>query len=200
MRIERLNNDKIKVTLTTADLINLDIDVKQLAPNSKELHAFLFHIMETIREETGFNPYSGQVVVEATPSREGISIMVSRLGAKSSKISKEQFSKVTSIKAKKKETAKTEIFYFHNFSDMCAAITEVDEKVIEAGKLYSLNNTYCFIIKGESKLKKGINLMSEFSAMKSDNHIQAEYIKEHGKFIAGHKELLYMAANLRRFT
>ncbi len=56
MRIEKLNKDKIKVTLTTAELINLDIDVKRLSPDSKELHTFLFHIMETIREETGFNP------------------------------------------------------------------------------------------------------------------------------------------------
>ena len=56
MRIEKLNKDKIKVTLTTAELINLDIDVKRLSPDSKELHTFLFHIMETIREETGFTP------------------------------------------------------------------------------------------------------------------------------------------------
>ena len=35
--------------------------------------------METIREETGFNPYNGQVVVEATPSQDGISILVKRL-------------------------------------------------------------------------------------------------------------------------
>ena len=60
MRIEKLNKDKIKVTLTTAELINLDIDVKRLSPDSKELHTFLFHIMETIREETGFNPYNGR--------------------------------------------------------------------------------------------------------------------------------------------
>jgi negative regulator of genetic competence, sporulation and motility len=58
VRIEKLNKDKIKVTLTTAELINLDIDVKRLSPDSKELHTFLFHIMETIREETGFNIYS----------------------------------------------------------------------------------------------------------------------------------------------
>ncbi|MGN0107001.1 MAG: adaptor protein MecA, partial [Hominilimicola sp.] len=49
MRIEKLNNDKIKVTLTASDLINLNIDVKQLEPDSQELHTFLFHIMETIR-------------------------------------------------------------------------------------------------------------------------------------------------------
>ena len=86
MRIEKLNNDKVVVTLTTADLTTLDIDIKQLSPNSKELHTFLFHIMETIHKETGFNPYSGQVVVEATPSSEGITILVSRLNTAAKKV------------------------------------------------------------------------------------------------------------------
>ena len=103
MRIEKLNKDKIKVTLTTAELINLDIDVKRLSPDSKELQTFLFHIMETIREETGFNPYNGQVVVEATPSQDGISILVKRLNKGIKKITEEQFKKVVSVKPKKKE-------------------------------------------------------------------------------------------------
>ena len=44
MRIGKANKDKIKVTLTTAELINLDIDVKGFLPDSKELHTFLFHL------------------------------------------------------------------------------------------------------------------------------------------------------------
>lgn len=198
MRIERLNNDKIKVTLTTADLINLDIDVEQLAPNSKELHTFLFHIMETIREETGFNPYNGQVVVEATPSRDGISIMVSRLNSASRKISKDQFNNTKSIKAKKKRIARTEIFYFDNFNDMCAALTEIDNAALAAGSLYSLDNTYCFIIGNEPQFNKSIHIMSEFSVKTSDNSMQAVYISEHWKMIAKHKELLDMAVKLRQ--
>lgn len=119
MRIEKLNKDKIKVTLTTAELINLDIDVKRLSPDSKELHTFLFHIMETIREETGFNPYNGQVVVEATPSQDGISILVKRLNKGIKKITEEQFKKVVSVKPKKKELGTECVFYFETFNDMC---------------------------------------------------------------------------------
>ena len=118
MRIEKLNKDKIKVTLTTAELINLDIDVKRLSPDSKELHTFLFHIMETIREETGFNPYNGQVVVEATPSQDGISILVKRLNKGIKKITEEQFKKVVSVKPKKKEPGTECVFYFETFNDM----------------------------------------------------------------------------------
>ena len=110
MRIERLNNDKIKVTLTTSDLVNLDIDMEQLTPDSRELHTFLFHIMETIREETGFNPYNGQVVVEASPSRDGMSIVVSRLNTNSSRITRQQFKNASGVKAVPKRSEKTDIF------------------------------------------------------------------------------------------
>ncbi|MCC8161563.1 MAG: adaptor protein MecA [Oscillospiraceae bacterium] len=200
MRIEKLNSDKIKVTLTSADLINLNIDVEQLAPDSKELHTFLFHIMETIREETGFNPYSGQIVVEAMPSSDGIIIMVSRLKTTSAQITKERFNKATSVKAKRKTSTRTEIFYFERFEDMCAAITETDEGSLAAGSLYKLNNTYCFTIKNELKHAKCIHTMYEFSAKKSAYPLQTAYIKEHGRLIAKGKDLVNMAEKIRQLT
>ena len=138
MRIEKLNKDKIKVTLTTAELINLDIDVKRLSPDSKELHTFLFHIMETIREETGFNPYNGQVVVEATPSQDGISILVKRLNKGIKKITEEQFKKVVSVKPKKKEPGTECVFYFETFNDMCGAISEMDKSILSKASLFML--------------------------------------------------------------
>ncbi|MCD8180395.1 MAG: adaptor protein MecA [Firmicutes bacterium] len=195
MRIEKLNSDKIKVTLTSADLINLNIDVEQLAPDSKELHTFLFHIMETIREETGFNPYSGQIVVEAMPSRDGIIIIVSRL---KSSPAKERINKSAAVRVKKKTPAGTEIFYFESFDDMCAAITETDECSLAAGSLYKLNNTYCFTIKNEPKHMKCIHTMNEFSAKKSAYPLQTAYIKEHGKLIAKGDELVNMVDKIRR--
>lgn len=200
MRIEKLNNDKIKVTLTTSDLINLDIDVKQLAPDSKELHTFLFHIMETIREETGFNPYNGQVVVEATPSRDGISILVSRLNANSRRITRQQFENASSIRAKTKKSAKAEIFYFNSFDDLCSALKELEYNSLISGSLYQLNNTYCFTINNESCHEKCLSVMAEFSAGKSGYPLQMTYIKEHGHLIAKGIELFEMTEKIKQLT
>ena len=72
--------------------------------------------METIREETGFNPYNGQVVVEATPSQDGISILVKRLNKGIKKITEEQFKKVVSVKPKKKEPG-TELCLMEQLKD-----------------------------------------------------------------------------------
>ena len=200
MRIEKLNNDKIKVTLTTSDLINLNIDVKQLAPDSKELHTFLFHIMETIREETGFNPYSGQVVVEATPSRDGISILVSRLKTNSNRITRQQFNIASSVKAKMKKNAKIKIFYFDSFDDLCSALKEIDAESLLGSELYQLNSTYCFAVNNEEQNRKCLSILSEFSPAQSEYPLQMTYIKEHGNLVAEGAQLLEMAENIKKLT
>ena len=197
MKIEKLNNNKIKVTLTTMDLINLDIDVEQLAPDSKELHTFLFHIMETIREETGFNPYNGQVVVEATPSHEGISILVSKLCCESKKITKERFNNAKGVKAKLKDLSYAKIFYFKNFEDMCMALAQVPESSLSGGSLYKLNDTYCFIIKNDIHSSRCSAIMAEFAAKSSEYPLQVTYIREHGRLIAKGNELVSMSREIR---
>ena len=200
MRIERLNNDKIKVTLTTSDLVNLDIDMEQLTPDSRELHTFLFHIMETIREETGFNPYNGQVVVEASPSRDGMSIVVSRLNTNSKRITRQQFKNASGIKAAPKRSKKTDIFYFETFSDLCLALKELDDSFLASGSLYRLNNTFCFAVSNALSDKRCINLMTEFSVKKSGYPMQITYIKEHGSLIAKGSQLIEMTGKIRQLT
>jgi len=200
MRIEKLDSGKIKVTLTTADLDNLDIDLKHLSPDSQELHTFLFNIMETIKEETGFNPYTGQVVVEATSSDNGMSLLVSKMNVQNNKITKTQFDKATAVKVKLKHPSETEIFYFDNFDDLCFALKEINTKSLMAGNLYKLNNTYCFTIINKSEHSLCINTMSEFSAKKSAYPLQITYIREHGKLIAKGNELVNMVKNIRQLT
>ncbi len=197
MRIEKLNSNKIKVTLTTMDLVNLNIDVEQLAPDSKELHSFLFHIMETIKEETGFNPYNGQVIVEATPSREGISILVSKIACESKKISKEKFNKAKGVTVKLREAYGSRIFYFNSFDDMCMALTEVSAEFLMNSCLYQLNSTYCFINQNDIKNSVCSSVMADFSVKSSDRSLQSTYIKEHGKLIAKGNELVLMSKEIR---
>lgn len=200
MRIEKLNDDNIKVTLTTSDLINLDIDVNTLSPDSKELHTFLFHIMETIREETGFNPYKGQVVVEASPSRDGMSIMIRRMCTSGKKITREQFKKAVGVNAKLKQTAKPRLFYFSSFDDLCAAMLELGEDELLSCRLYKLNSTYCFVVENNDKFSRCLSVMSEFSARQSEHPMQMNYIKEHGCLVAKGSDLVNMTDRIRNLT
>lgn len=201
MRIEKISGDKIKVTLSASDLINFDIDINELTPDSEELHSFLFHIMETIRIETGFNPYSGQVVVEATPSREGISIVVSKLKTNAGKMmTRSDLKRNVAVRAKKKISGGEKIFYFDDFDDLCDALCLLTDEELTFGALYKLSDTFCFIVNNSSRFKRCVSLMTEFSAQQSKYPMQLMYIKEHGKIVAEGETLISMAKKLRQLT
>jgi adapter protein MecA 1/2 len=193
MRIEKLADNRIKVTLTTADLMHLDINIDQLTPNSKELHTFLFHLMETIREETDFNPYSGQVVVEATPSSDGISILISKMQMNEKGLTREQFRKISSIKPKIKQNKNPlEIYYFDDFGNLCDALVNLQSEALSASELYRNDDKYCILIEHEKKYEKSICVLREFATEKSRYPLQEAHIKEHWSLVAKGESLLNM--------
>lgn len=196
MRIERLTESRIKITLTTADLSGLDINIEQLTPNSKELHAFLFHIMETIREKTDFNPYSGQVVVEATPHKDGISIIVSKLQPEKRHMTREQFGRISSIKPKiKNSLAPARIYYFDDFQNLCDALVRLREETLVNSDLYRDQNDYCVILNNRCAATEEY-ILGEFASNKSSYPMQAEHIMEHWTEVACGEGLRKMAEGI----
>lgn len=200
VRIEKLSGDKVKVTLSATDLVNLDVDIENLTPNSDELHSFLFHIMETVRAETGFNPYNGQVVVEATPSKDGISLVVSKIKPVLRQITKEEIKRGVNIKARIKRTSDKAIFYFEQFDDLCAAICELTENELLKGSLYKLGDTFCYVTDNDKGLSRCVSVLTEFSVKRSAYPLQLTYIKEHGTLIAEGDGLVNMVEKLKSLT
>lgn len=195
MRIERLSDNKIKVTLTETDLMGMNIKAEQLRPDSYELHTFLFNIMEAVKEETDFNPYNGQVVVEATPSKEGISIVISKISVQSGKISQSQFKKVKSITPRMR-ASETHIFCFAGIDEVCGAITELDDATLLDSALYKYSNRYYYVLSDAKKHIKCLGVLVEYSAHKEN--LKETFLKEHGTLIAEGEGLLNMAQGVKK--
>ncbi len=196
MRIERLTDNRVRVTVTAADLTGLNIRVEQLRPNSKELHTFLFSIMETIRSETDFNPYSGQVVVEAMPSKDGISIIVSKLNEEPLPIALKKNRKLKSVTAKIK-MKEPYIFVFKNMTDFCGAAVRLEKDAILKSSLYKLENSYCLILNGAEKFNRSVGILSEFASRRARQKLRVPFIQEHGKLIAENEKLLDMTDGIK---
>ena len=204
VQIERLEDNKIQVILTTADLTNMNIDINSLSGESVELNAFLFHIMERIREETGFNPYGGQVLMEAMPmGDDGISIMVSKVHSQTGRITKTQFKRLRSVRAKTEDkddidpAARAEVFYIETFDDVCEALMRLSVKTLSVSSLYKMESMYGFLAVKNAKTARDIELLSEFSYRQSYYPLQEVYIREHGELIAAGRRLVSMAKGLR---
>lgn len=203
MRIERLAENKVKVTLTGDDLSGFDINVKKLSNNSTELHSFLFKIMETIREETGFNPYSGQIVIEAQSVGDGISITISKVEQNIPKTT-EKIKNGKRIKARVRSGGSgVSTYYFNDFDNLCDAIINIDPSVHKVCSLYKLHGQYCYIINFENSLFKDssllcrtVSILTEFSERSSALPMQHLHVEEHGELIAEKESLLSMREGL----
>ena len=207
MRIERLAENKVKVTLTGDDLSGFDISVKKLSKNSTELHSFLFKIMETIREETGFNPYSGQIVIEAQSVGDGISITISKIEQNITKTI-EKVRNGKRIRARVRESgADVCTYYFDSFDALCEAVINIAPSVHKTAALYKLDGQYCYIVDFDGALFKSggllcetISVLAEFSVRSSVLPMQHLHIKEHGRLIAEGDSLVSMYEGLLQIS
>lgn len=190
MKIEKVQNDKIKVTLTPADLVLYDIECDNLRPDSPNLHKFLFDIMENVKEETGFNPYSGQVMVEAQRDESGISLIISKININQAphKIPK-------SIKAVKAKPRIKQIKYiFKSFDDLCSALKLVQFESISSGALYKYDNRWYLLNKFSQKTDL---ILREFCFEARETKSADTFLREHASLIAEGGELVKMAKGIK---
>ena len=205
LKIEKINKDRIMVTLTPTDLSDYNIDINALGPNSKELHSLLFNIMETIRAETGFNPYNGQVVVEATPHSDGVTLVVSKMGANQARIAIEEFKRNVKVTARLKSADKTEkskyaTFSFANFDNVSMSLARIADDTLMDAALYKVDSTFCLAMKNREEHLRVIDLINEFADKVSYNSLRYVFIAEHGSLVAEGEKLVGMARLIRSLT
>lgn len=196
MKIEKLEFNKIKVTVYPVDLIDMNIKPENLRPDSPQLHGFLSSIMEKIKQETGFNPYSKRTVVEASPLGDCIVLTVTTLGEKSVPIKTTAKKSIKAVLKNKKD--KNNVFIFDNFDNMCGAIIRFGDSSLSSGTLYKIEKSYALSfphIKDSEKL-----VMREFALMNDKSPLACDFLNEHAEIIASGDKLLSLANGIRELS
>lgn len=123
MKFEKLNENKIRITLSLEDLQEKDIDFHDFMSNSIETQDLFLDMLEEAEEKVGFNTKNYRVKIEALAMTDmDFIITVTRLlpeGEKTRTIPKKKV-KV----ARKKTESKTNkaIYKFNSFDDYCIFI------------------------------------------------------------------------------
>ena len=78
MKIEQISENKVRVSITNAEMTEMNIRPEMFAAGGKELNTFLFNIMDEISKQTDFDPYFGSLTMEAIHDTDGMSIMISK--------------------------------------------------------------------------------------------------------------------------
>ena len=222
MRIKKISSDKIIVQLTDSDLEYYDLDIDQSRPQAEDLHKLLFEVMELVKTETGFDPYNGgQVIVEASMSQNGMSLIISKIRSDKKRMTRDEFSKVKNItvksdisaedvteiakrvglktREKKRNTVSKTTFIFNSFQDFENAICAVGETDFSNVSLYRAGERYALIFNGNLKDVEH-NILSEYSIHIKYGDIAALSIRESWDLTAENEELLEMADNLRKMN
>ncbi len=188
MRIERIEgNRSIRVLLTHNDLSEMNINIRTLSADSPELHSFLFKVMDYIKEETGFNAASGQIVVEASPADGGIILTVTKVVPDGKTVKPCP----KNIRVKKK-TNTQRIYRFYDFSALTAYFENAKADTLSQMKLYELEGDF-FIISATEE-----DSIAEFAVGLPPVGTNDLFFSEHGKLIAECEGLLKMAEEAKK--
>ena len=204
MKIEKLGNRKIKVILDADDLNYFNLKPETLTADSAQLHKFLFHIMESVRKETGFNPYSGTVAVEAVHSSGGITLYISSVSgdeknpepAEKPKKVKINPEKVHPVRAKKINARNR--YCFDDFSALCSALCHIGIGALGVSSIYKYEDKWYFVLGICKTYEETHCVLCEYCTMYGGTLYGETFLAEHGETVATGESLVTMAEGIKK--
>ena len=129
MKIEKISDERIKVTLQPTDMKKWNISYERLSEDSPEINHIVWNILIKIAEETGINFKNCRLIIEVVGTPEGNCILY---------INKKELQTRYKYKKKKQISESAAVYSFKSFED-----------VINFAK----NNLYyCFLFDGKNTI------------------------------------------------
>lgn len=201
MKIEKVNENKIKVTISVNDLEERNIDFNSLNYNSPAAQELFWDMMEQAEVQFGFNASDSQLVIEAIPdSDEGFIITISKLDEDGDfesiqKYIKNKFKKSDlKVKRKNRKICSTIMIYsFRDFEDLCSLCKKIHTMYSGDSSVYKCRDTYYLVLTRNhftiSDTKLFENLLSEYGNKISNVGFYEGYLSEYGTKIIDYNAL-----------
>lgn len=185
MKIEKLAEDKIKITITIDDLAARNIDLYSFMYNSPESQDLFWDVMNEAEREYGFNVDDSMIYVEASTSGGGnFTLIVTKTKEKpviKYSVSKQKQANKETVKLKRKKMPafmKDGLYKFESFDDICNFAKTVDIRTIIGNALYSLNGTYYL----KAEIMPVTSILEYATVVKYPALVEAK-IAEHGNVL-----------------
>lgn len=193
MKIERLDENKIKVTVGSDDIKMWNVDLKNFTENTPEAQDMFWFALKRAEQDVNFTVGRAQLLVETMPAgEEGFELIISRLEnevelAEALVRAGKQQVKRTEFKAKRRQRGAVllRIFKFCDFEDVCRGVEEIRELYIGSSRLYKYQGDfYLELMPIDSFGLFGIeNILSEFAEKSKKPLILQGVLEEHGKIL-----------------
>lgn len=203
MKIEKLNDNKIRITLNMDDLNERNLDLHSFMSNSIESQDIFLDMLNKADEEVGFNTDDCRIMIEALALNDGHFVLT--ITKFEHKTDEKALPKKKTLHIKRKSPtlnfAKT-IYSFDGFNDFCEFCTflrnTLDEKQIsdfaKVSDLYEYNSNFYLILTDINTNSKSLDYIcssiTEFAHFVNSSELFERKIKEYGKLVIENSAIL----------
>lgn len=194
MKIEKLNENKIKITLSSEDLLSRNIDVQSFIYNTPESQDLFWDVMREAEREYGFTVDESMVYVEASATASGIfTLTVTKTSNSLNQSNLKNKLKKQNYKLKRKSvntSLDNSIYCFNTFDDICnfCEISNIND--FGTNSLYEFNSKYYLLV---SHVPNS-NIL-EYSTKEHNTDTLLATISEYGKSLIEKNALKIISKN-----
>lgn len=158
MQIEKVNNNKLKVTLSSNDLKECNIDLNTFMANSLESQDLFLDILDLAEEKFNFYVDNSKLVIESISLANNIFIFT-----------------ITKLADFKTTDSQNYIYCFDNFDQFSDLLSSINQN--NFAHLYTYQNKFYLIINKNNKM---CSVIDEFSNYKFNSDSLENVLIEHG--------------------
>lgn len=178
MKIERLHEGKIKISLDPEDMIRMDTTFEELDYSKVETRKIISSLLKQALEETGFDSSNSRLLIEAVPSPDGGCYLYFTT------LDSEEYKRL------QKSGNKQYIPYVYEFPDIdtvlevIPVIKEWATIEFQNNSLYSLNEKFILIFHSTLSFPhEAGSVLSEYGRLLGKGAAAEAHVEEHGTLI-----------------
>lgn len=211
MKIEKVSENQLKLTLTKADLVERDISLEDLIHPTEKAQRLFRDIMEQALDEYDFIAENTPLMVEAVPvGMDGIMIIVTKVSGKDiGAESGDGLSHSYDLRRWKKKPLDTLehnnagngdilIYSFPTLDDVIHVSVRLDEAWRGDSELYKNQGKYFLVLQGDTYTAEESTddlemILREYGQKHISTPLAKYYLLEHGETIIGDKAIKALA-------
>jgi adapter protein MecA 1/2 len=196
LRIERISDNKIKVTISYNDLEERNNDLSAMSFNSPAAQELFWDMMEQAETELGFNASDAQLIIEPdADENEGFIVIITKVNDEGDFESIQKYIKnkmtkkdLKSKKRSRKVYSTAVVYSFSDLDDVISLCRNIGSLYSGESTLYRFRETYylTFVLNSSisAAMKKFEALLGEYGAKVKDAKLYKGYLNEYGDLIA----------------
>lgn len=216
MKIEKVSDTQLKLTLTKADLAERDIQLEDLIHPSEKTQQLFRDIMEQAMDECDFITENTPLMVEAVPvGMDGIMIIVTKIDGKENAengihlfndakdLRRYRKKPLATVESKSSEGEDLLIYSFGALDDVIDVSIRLNPMFHGGSSLYKYNGRYFLVLQGntynsEETIDDLELILEEYGTKHISSVLSRYFLAEHGESIIAEKAVRSLAVSFGR--